>query len=300
VYRLDITKNKSAQSVVCKSRFAVCSVIAQKRQTLRVAPFPIAVTALTAVATVLFTMQPWAPQVGEVPAQAIAVWCAVFVAALFSPHLVRRGRLAFTGREWGLVVFLVGAIGFRCWQDATWLRISQVLTGIAYGTIAGYALQVRTSQKWVLGALYLGALASAGAAILQRAGLIAWTFERTVYAATSRSEALQPSGLEDSPVLTGFIRVRDPACRHCRTARLIFIRAGTSFIRVRTARFDRSLRRIRSWAVRVKKSIGRAGFGTGVRRLPHTETRPGGVFLSGGTCPCGLLGVGLPNEGVYR
>jgi hypothetical protein len=142
-------------------------------------------------------VQPWSFDIGVVPIQVIIIW-VLFLWFVFARFFMFEHALTlFSGVQWGAILIMGISILTRSVSDGDSLRFAQLVTGVMLAIIGAIVFRGAQGRKTIIMSLAVTAALSGLVALLQRAGQLSWTFERTLYAESSGNV---PSGLELSPV----------------------------------------------------------------------------------------------------
>ena len=146
----------------------------------------------------LFTVQPWALTVYQVPLQVLLVWLLLGWFGLFRLPKISRLWNPYPLVHWVVIaIFLCGIATQNLVEGRSWLRFQQICTGIALAFISAQAVTSLRGRRALVLALTSAATTSSVIALLQSRGMADWSWGGTLY---DGLWVRIPSGLESFPV----------------------------------------------------------------------------------------------------
>jgi hypothetical protein len=165
----------------------------------RLAFFPDPIVLIFGLSLALYTIQPWAFQIGDIPLQTVLVWFTAIWAIIFRGPLIRKHLATFSEIQWiAIGVLLIFVLTRAALDGAGYLRVWQLLTGIQIAILGGAMFRSSYGRKVAVVALVALVMASSIVALLQSRGLAVWSWSGTWYADNAGGGV--PSGLETSPI----------------------------------------------------------------------------------------------------
>jgi hypothetical protein len=150
----------------------------------------------------LYTLQPWSIRFGQIPLQVLLVWLLFFCLLVNKSHLIVNIPKIYGPLILILFLIFIVSVSYRIIIDGTgFLRLFQLLTGLAISVEAALLIADKKNRKYFLYPFVFAATLSSLVAVMQSFGWLRFTWSRTLYYLSSTKV---PSGLESYPVAFGY------------------------------------------------------------------------------------------------
>lgn len=154
------------------------------------------------IAMVLYTNQPWSPQIYQIPLQVILIW-GLFIFVVFNDkHSILSLLNTYSTTQKVCLVVIAGSILYADTIDSVgYLKIVQFTTGLMISLLTIIIFQNGRFLLIFILLLSTAAATSGMVAIMQHFGMADFSWERTMYFINSMK---RPCGLEAFPVSFAF------------------------------------------------------------------------------------------------